>query len=67
MVKATPAPCSTANQRVTPLKAENGASVAMSATLRRTCQAAALGQASSSRLLPAPLRQGWGGVSARLI
>ena len=61
----TPAPVSTANARCTPGNAENGPSAAMSATLTRTCQSVASGQASSSRVLPPPLRQGWRGTVSR--
>ena len=62
-VKQTPSPSSTANQRLTPTKLENGPDCTTSATEARHCQATESGQASSSRVVPPPLRQGVGTTS----
>jgi hypothetical protein len=65
IVRATPPPSSTTNQRATSGKRENGPSASISATLTRTRQSPPSGQANSSRVTPPPLRQGCGGVAAR--
>ena len=64
-VKQTPSPCSTANQRCTPVKLENGPDCTTSATDTRHSQSSARGHASSSRVVPPPLRHGVGGTSLR--
>ena len=64
IVSTTPAPSSTANQRCTPGKRENGPLAETSATLTRTCHASPRGRTSKGRVTPPPLRHGWEATSA---
>jgi hypothetical protein len=63
--RITPPPSTTANQRSTPSKREKLQAAVMSATDMRTFQWVASGSASSSRVMPRPLRQGCGTIESR--